>query len=227
MIALLLAACLNPARIPPRDVYAEPEAPVAALRLSVVGEGAGSGAFAVTLGDRIRRSTTRAWRRLDVPALPVVPVAGRGEARGDPALRGFSAAFGEPWRALDLAIGDRTWRLVVLAYSESPEQRWWIPSAVTGAYDHLLVVLPGPPADPVVARLADAALHHAPPARLMAVFAPGPDAVDLPAGPWGEARVSVSSSCTVRLVPRGLTLSLPGVEAHRFDPRAGWTIEGW
>ncbi|MFN7144623.1 MAG: metallophosphoesterase family protein [Myxococcota bacterium] len=91
----------------------------------------------------------------------VVPVAGNHDRIGDEWLKGFGAAFpgvGQDigfnrvasWYAFDLDVGKATWRMMVLDSSKGmlgsrwDEQMAWIPKALEGDYDGLLVFMHHP-----------------------------------------------------------------------------------
>ena len=91
----------------------------------------------------------------------VVPVAGNHDRIGDERLAGFGAAFPgvgkdigygrvASWYTFDLAVGKATWRMIVLDSSKDTlgsrwgEQIAWIPKALEGDYDGLLVFMHHP-----------------------------------------------------------------------------------
>lgn len=135
-------------------------------------------AFLVLMGDLVGASSSKAWMAFDQAMrnllkgssepesprirVPVVPVVGERESRGDRFLHGFGATFPEVgtnigynrvagWYAFDCKVRDATWRFLVLDSNKKSlgprwkEQLYWIPRAVeTGEYDHLVVFLHHP-----------------------------------------------------------------------------------
>ncbi len=135
-------------------------------------------AFTVLMGDLVSASTTKAWDSFDQAfrnllkgetdpespriRMPVVPVVGEREFRGDRFLEGFGAAFPEVgsnigynrvagWYAFDCKVRDATWRFLVLDSNKKAlgprwkEQLYWIPRAVeNGDYDHMIVFMHHP-----------------------------------------------------------------------------------
>jgi hypothetical protein len=122
-------------------------------------------AFLVLMGDLVGGSSNKSWAAFDLAwrnllkgesepespriRMPVVPVVGEREFRGDRFLQGFGAAFpgvGAPigynrvagWYAFDAQVRDAKWRFV-------KEQLYWIPRAVGGGdYEHLVVFMHHP-----------------------------------------------------------------------------------
>lgn len=91
----------------------------------------------------------------------VTPVAGMSDRAGDDRLKGFGAAFPgvgadigynrvATWYAFDIAVGKAKWRMMVLDSAKaSLGSRWdeemaWIPKALAGDYDGLLVFMHDP-----------------------------------------------------------------------------------
>lgn len=91
----------------------------------------------------------------------VAPVAGTTDRAGDDRLRGFGAAFPAvgadigynrvaSWYAFDLAVGKARWRMMVLDSAKGAlgsrwdEQMAWIPKALDGDYDGLIVFMHHP-----------------------------------------------------------------------------------
>jgi hypothetical protein len=135
-------------------------------------------AFLVLMGDMVGASSTKAWEAFDLAMrnllkgetepesprirMPVVPVPGEREFRGDRFLEGFGAAFPDVgsnigynrvagWYAFDCKVRDATWRFLVLDSNRKAlgprwkEQLYWIPRAVeNGEYDHLVVFMHHP-----------------------------------------------------------------------------------
>ena len=134
--------------------------------------------FLVLMGDLVGSSSGKAWEAFDLAMrnllkggtepesprirMPVVPVVGEREFRGDRFLQGFGAAFPEVgsnigynrvagWYAFDCKVRDATWRFLVLDSNKKAlgprwkEQLYWIPRAVeNGEYDHLVVFMHHP-----------------------------------------------------------------------------------
>ncbi len=134
--------------------------------------------FLVLMGDQVPASTHGTWNTFDralrnlidgdtAPEsprirMPVVPVVGEREFRGDRFLEGFGAAFPgvganigynrvAGWYAFDCKVRDATWRFLVLDSNKKAlgprwkEQLYWIPRAVeNGDYDHLVVFMHHP-----------------------------------------------------------------------------------
>jgi hypothetical protein len=135
-------------------------------------------AFLVLMGDLVGASSNKAWMAFDSTMrnllkgetdpesprirMPVIPVVGEREFRGDRFLEGFGAAFPDVgsdigynrvagWYAFDAKVRDATWRFLVLDSNKRAlgprwkEQLYWIPRAVeSGDYDHLIVFMHHP-----------------------------------------------------------------------------------
>ena len=80
----------------------------------------------ILAGDAVERGTGRAYRDLyaRLSQLPLSPMPGPGERRGDRKLRRYERAFSglgvrgldadASWRAFDITSGDNLWRVVQL-----------------------------------------------------------------------------------------------------------------
>ncbi len=151
--------------------------------------------------------------------IPVIPVVGDREVAGDKNLVGMEGAFPgygadigygrvASWYAFDLQVGETVWRFLVLDSNKKKlGSRWteqinWIPRAVHGRYDHLLVFMHhsrmtlarGAKINPdgVPQALIDTVEQHAPLLKLRTVFSGDAHAseVYLPEGRLGVAYVN-------------------------------------
>ncbi len=138
--------------------------------------------------------------------IPVIPVVGDREIAGDKDLVGMEGAYPgygadigygrvASWSSFDVEVGEGTWRFVVLDTNKKKlgsrwrEQIGWIPRAVRGSYDHLLVFMHhsrvtlarGADMNPdgVPQELIDEVEQHAPLLKLRAVFSAGAHASEL------------------------------------------------
>ena len=130
--------------------------------------------------------------------IPVLPVVGDREIAFDKDLVGMEGAYPgygadigynrvASWSAFDVQVGEGTWRFLVLDSNKKRlGSRWreqinWIPKAVRGRYDHLLVFMHharvtlaqhGDDMNPegVPRELVEAVEQHAPILKLKAVF---------------------------------------------------------
>ncbi len=92
---------------------------------------------------------------------PVVAIPGNGERVGDPKLKAFGAAFPglvndigynrvASWGSIDIEAQGATWRILLADSNRKElgsrweEQSFWLPKAVKGDFDHLVVVMPDP-----------------------------------------------------------------------------------
>ncbi len=128
--------------------------------------------FLVLLGDQVTAGSTRQWRRFDkrfaellsgdaAAGLEVVPVVGNHEVLRDGRLENWGAAFPgagadighnrvASWSRFDLISGNHIWRIIVLDSNKSAlgsrwnEQLSWLPEALAGRYDSLLVLMHEP-----------------------------------------------------------------------------------
>lgn len=177
--------------------------------------------FVVLTGDAVPRGSKAAYETLvsRLDGLPVVPLPGPGEVRGDPGLRRFSSVFSGlgvegldvrvPWRAFDLRTDGTTWRFVVLDADSDrrgipfADELSWVPKVVADGEDPLILLLNHPvrslssswqPARSEGAvMLHDLVRRHAEPTRIALVASGGtpcPEFV-LPGGPWGEGWLGV------------------------------------
>lgn len=189
--------------------------------------------FVVSAGDAVDRGSARRYRAVQeaLGALPVVPLPGPGEARGDPDLSRFFRAWDglgvreseDPvtWRSFDLVPAGAAWRVVVL---DADDQRLgetfldeliWLPRVVGPAGRPLLVVanapvgtlVAGDPPPEGAARLHELIRRHSEPMRapLFAAAGNAPEFV-LPGGRWGEAWLGVGQ------------ISGPPATLRRIDP---------
>lgn len=153
----------------------------------------------------------------------VIPVAGSSDRAGDDRLRGFGAAFPgvgkeigynrvASWYAFDVEAGRATWRLMVLdSAKEDLGSRWgeqmaWIPKALEGEYDGLIVFMHHPrwtlakgaeaDADGAPSELLDAVDDATKIGALKAVFSGNTltNEVYLPGGKFGEMFVVAGAS---------------------------------
>ncbi len=105
----------------------------------------------VWTGDAVKRGTRGAWEGAaaalaPLAGVPWIAVSGPRDGRGDRRLRGHGRLWPDPTpRAVDLAVGGTTWRVLVLDARPGAaivDQAFWIPK-VTGpaaVYDDLVVV---------------------------------------------------------------------------------------
>lgn len=175
-------------------------------------------AFVVSVGDAVERSSRRQYRRAQqrLGALPITPLPGVGEARGDRDLGRFFRAWGglgvrgasrpTSWRAFDLVPQGARWRvLVVDADAERLGDRFldeliWLPKVTAPLTEPLIVVsnepvtslVQGTGASDGARRLHDQIRRHTDPMRAP-LFVSGGGAPELvmPGGPWGEAWLTV------------------------------------
>ncbi len=151
--------------------------------------------------------------------VPVLPVTGDREHAGDKDLLGMEGAYPgygadigygrvASWSSFDVEVGEGVWRFVVLDSNKKKlGSRWreqinWIPRAVRGSYDHLLVFMHhsrltlarGADMNPdgVPQELIDEVEQHAPLLKLRAVFSAGAHASEfyLPEGRLGVGYVN-------------------------------------
>jgi len=167
----------------------------------------------VLAGNAIDRSRTDDWIALfdAVGGIPVVPLPGDGERRGDRSLDRFLASWqglgvdGLPdpvsWRAFVVSTPSRRWRFVVLDADRANldggwnNQLHWIPKAATAGDEPLVVLLAHPPRsltagrDAAAEELVALLREHADPPRVVLVASGGAAAPELvlPGGRWGEA----------------------------------------
>lgn len=181
--------------------------------------------FVVLAGDAVTRGSKRAWSGLSerlqerLHGIPVVPLPGAGEGRGDRSLATFAAAWDGlgvvglslpvPWRSFDVRTGETTWRFLVLdAETGRPGTRFedelsWVPKVVADGDEPLILLSNLPvrslsaswnPADAAGAEQLHALVRrHSGPTRIALVAsggAPSPEFV-LPGGPWGEGWLGV------------------------------------
>jgi hypothetical protein len=177
--------------------------------------------FVVLAGDAVPRGSRSAYEvlRERLAGLPVVPLPGAGEARGDASLRWFSSTFtglgvegldlNVPWRAFDIRTEGVSWRFLVLDAdgdrrgTSFQDQLSWVPKVVADGDDPLIVLLNrpvrsmsaswDPSASAGAALLHDVVRRHTAPTRIALVAAggaPSPEFV-LPGGPWGEGWLGV------------------------------------
>jgi hypothetical protein len=166
----------------------------------------------VLAGDAIDRSRTEDWIALfdAVGEIPVVPLPGTGERRGDRSSKRFLTAWQglgveglpEPvsWRTFVVSTPTSGWRFVVLDADRAHldggwnNQLHWIPKAATAGNEPLVVLLARPPRslttgrDAAAEELVDLLREHADPSRVVLVASGGAGATELilPGGRWGE-----------------------------------------
>lgn len=92
---------------------------------------------------------------------PVIALPGPGERIADPTLQGYGAAFPDQghaiglgrvasWGHFDVQAGDKTWRFLVVDTAKKAlgsrwkEQMFWLPTALEGNFDHLVVFMSDP-----------------------------------------------------------------------------------
>jgi len=167
----------------------------------------------VLTGNAIDRSRTHDWIELfdAVDGLPVVPLPGDGERKGDRTLKRFLASWqglgvdgmADPvsWRTFVVSTPSQRWRFVVLdADRANLDDEWnnqlhWIPKAATAGDEPLVVLLAQPPAalttdrDAAAEELVTLLREHADPSRVVLVASGGTGAPELvlSGGRWGEA----------------------------------------
>jgi hypothetical protein len=161
---------------------------------------------------------------------PFVAVPGGRELRSERALRRFSAAASAggpggaqvPWRHLDLEVGGRALRLVVLPGGGPwfDDAVSWLPK-VLGTTPTVLLVSDGPG----VGAVRDLARRHS--ASLVVTAWPGDAAIIEQEGPFGELLFRIGDGA--RLSWTGDALELQSIDRPvraAWTPDAGWYLGG-
>jgi hypothetical protein len=170
-----------------------------------------------------------------VDAAHVVAVVGRPVDANDPVVVLATRRARGGWSAFDVAVGDHTLRVLALvppAALRRPDrldQRWWVPVALRGGYDDVVVVLPADPTpgSDAAALLADA-VAAAPDGAVRLIVTDVRGALSLPGGPWGVATIAASNAPTdgwlLQVTAEGLSVAPltggPGLTAAGDGP---WT----